>query len=284
MIEARAIAARLIALVVLGACAGACNGDEFTPSLTLEQALAADWDDLDPLLVTSMPEQTPGGRAIVFLHGYGNSGARYVELARQLDDGETRIFLPTAVLPHPAGVGGMWWEFIDEDWPRPWSDDPASNEGWPRSRQLEKARAAILALIAEIRRRYAPESVLLAGHSQGAMLALDVAAALEEPVDRLALFAGYVLIDSVPNIEQPRSRRPEVLIVHGRQDEVVDFGRALRMRRLLEASGFPVTLRPHDGGHAMDQRMTRELLSFAGVPAGRPAGSDGTVGTGAAAP
>jgi phospholipase/carboxylesterase len=209
-----------------------------------------------------MPEDRRGGRAIVFLHGYGGSGRALAPLVRELAEGDTRLFLPTAVLPHASGRGAMWWEFLEEDWPKPYSSDPGAN-AWPKpSRQLPRAREAVIRLLTRIRERYRPEEVVLAGHSQGAMLALDVAAGLEPPVDAVALVAGYVLLDSVPALSTPRAHRPRVLVSHGRQDTLVGFDRAELAREVLERHGFPVSFRPHDGGHALDPVALRDLRAF----------------------
>jgi phospholipase/carboxylesterase len=251
----------LVAAVALVALAS-CKGDGGSGVHTLEQALRADWDALEYQLVTRMPEDRKGGRAIVFLHGYGSSGADSARLAHQIADDDTRVVLPTAVLPHANGRGAIWWEFLDEDWPKPYSDDAAAN-AWPApSKQLPGARAAVIELVSRIRDRYQPTSVALAGFSQGAMLALDVAMAIEPPVERVAALSGYVLLDSVSNVAKPRAARPAILIAHGRRDERIGFDAAERMKRLLEQNGFTVVFEPHDGGHDIGAETIRELRDF----------------------
>ncbi len=249
----------LLGLVTLASC----KGEGSSGGLTLEQALGVDWGDLEYEIATRMPEDQKGGRAIVFLHGYGSSGSFHRRLAAELAGDDTRVVLPTAVLPHPTGQGGaMWWEFLDEDWPKPYSNDPAAN-AWPKpSRQLPGARMAVIDLISRIRDRYQPDVVAVAGHSQGAMLALDVAMSIERPVDRVAALSGYVLLDSVPSIAKPRQERPVILISHGRRDQTVGFDAAETMKGLLEENGFAVTFRPHDGGHEISDAAARDLRDF----------------------
>ena len=229
--------------------------------LTLEEALEASWQNLPVETVTRLPEARKGGVAVLFLHGYGRDGPHYELLAREILDDETRVFLPTAALPHARG-GAMWWEFIEGDWPKPYSDDPSAN-AWPKpSKQLPRAREAVPRLIAWVRSEYRPDVLVLAGHSQGAMLALDVAMVAEPPVDRVAALSGYVLLDSVGNIEKPRDERPRVLVSHGRGDELVAFSAAERMERLLTANGFDVTLAPHEGAHRINAAASRDLRAF----------------------
>jgi phospholipase/carboxylesterase len=251
---------RLALIALLGLVS--CYGDRGSGTLTLEQALAADWDALEYEVVTTMPEEQRGGLAVVFLHGYGRNGAHYSGLAQALLDDETRVILPTAILPHSAGHGGMWWEFLDEDWPKPYPVDPSAQVRPEPSQQLPRAREAIVALIARIRDRYEPDRVALAGHSQGAMLALDVAMVVEPPVDRVAFVSAYVLVDSVPNITRPRNDPPAILVSHGRHDELVGFHASESMRKLLEENGFAVTFKPHDGAHAVNEALVRNVRDF----------------------
>lgn len=249
-----------LALLVLVAVA--CPGDGSSGGVTLDEALSADWGALDVQVVTALPEDRMGGTVIVFLHGYGSSGSDYASLAQALLDDETRVILPTAVLPHASGRGRVWWEFIEEDWPRPYWEAPSGSH-WPSpSQQLPRAREAILSLLADLRERFRPDSLALAGHSQGAMLALDAAMAADPPPDRVAALAGYVLLDSFPNITRLREVRPRVFISHGRADAVVDFDRAELMRKVLEENGFPVTFDPHQGGHGVAESELEDLRAF----------------------
>lgn len=269
----RARRALLLLVFALLACGGRSLAPPPTAGIPLAEALRADWSDLDTRVVTRMPEGRTGGTAIVFLHGYGSFGRQHLPLARALaGEDDVRVYLPTAAIPHPKG-GAMWWEFAPGDWPRPWSDDP-SVDAWPGpSRQLPRAREAVLELVAQIRRAHRPDAVALAGHSQGAMLALDVALAAEPPVDRVAAASGTLLLDSVPAVTRERSARPRVLLAHGREDRLVPFDAALRAKALLEQSGFDVTLAPWDGGHRIASEVVPTLRRFLVPP---PADGGGT--------
>ncbi len=260
-----------LALALAAAALWACNaearpGTEATRATSLEGVLATSWDGLEYEVVSRMPEERRGGRAVVFLHGYGAEGASYVPLAGALVDDATRFVLPTAVLPHASGQGAMWWEFFDGDWPKPFAEEPRPDGPPEPSRQLPRAREAVLGLVARVRERYAPESLVIGGHSQGAMLALDVASRLDPPPDRVAAVAGYVLLDSAAELARPAAKRPEVLISHGRADRVVGFEAAGTMQRLLERHGFPVVFRPHDGGHGIESAVVRDLGRFLRAP------------------
>jgi len=215
-------------------------------------------------VVTDVPEGMAGGRVIVLLHGYGSQGEAYLELARAFLDGTTRVVLPTAPSPHASGRGAMWWEFSGPDWPRPWSTDPTAN-AWPETSQsLARARASVAQLVARLRADHRPDVVVIAGHSQGGMLALDVGLRLDPPPDRVASVAGYLLIDTARALDEAgdAGARPPVLVVHGRRDEVVPFAFAELLRDVLEQHGYPVVFAPHAGGHGVDAGVVRELRAF----------------------
>lgn len=256
--------AAIFGALALLACGSAVPHDA-TTGFGLDDALAASWDTLEVQVVGGGPEDARGGHAIVFLHGYGGNGGDLVALAHAIAGPDTRVFLPTAVLPHASGRGAMWWEFLEDDWPRPAPDGTSETEG-PASKQLPRARQAVLDLIARVRRDYAPDSLALAGYSQGAMLALDVASQVDPPVDQVAAVAGYVLRDSLPALRREGVVRPPVLIVHGRRDEVVWFAASEQMQALLEAAGWPVEAAPHDGSHAIPAGSVEVLRRFLRPP------------------
>lgn len=245
----------LIALV-LGATARAAD------ALTLDDVLAADWTRLSYAVESSMSEDEPGGTLVVFLHGYGGGLRSSRGFARAIAGDGIRVVLPEAVLPHASGRGAMWWEFLPNDWPKPYPVDPKVKTKPAASRQLPLARRAVVELVERLRARFEPNRTMLVGFSQGAMLALDTAMVLEPPPDRVALLAGYPLLDSLANVEKPRESHPRFLVVHGRQDRVIAFQSGQDATRLLERNGFPVEFVPHDGGHVIDGTVIAALRRF----------------------
>ena len=263
----------VVTIVSVLASVLACHGTNEDAAVASPPAEEATWAPLDFRIETRMAESEKGGRLIVFLHGYGSDGADHLAWTRTLLDDRTRLILPTAPLRHASGRGAMWWEFREDDWPKPYPADPASPAPPSFSAQLPLARDAVVRLITRLRDQFAPETVILAGHSQGAMLALDVAVVTEPPPDRVVLLSGYALLDSVPNITRLRETPPAVLISHGRSDPVVPFNSAKDMRRLLEENGFSVDFKEFAGGHGIESSVVAAVSAFVG-PAVSPRVSD----------
>jgi phospholipase/carboxylesterase len=115
-----------------------------------------------------LAEDERGGTAVVLLHGFGASGDDLVSLARSLANPRTRYVVPAGLLALPNG-GRAWWPLKQR------LAYNAEQELQVPSDALESARTAVHGVVRTIRERYAPTALFVAGFSQGAMLALDVA-------------------------------------------------------------------------------------------------------------
>jgi phospholipase/carboxylesterase len=167
--------------------------------------------------------------------------------------------VPAAPLVEVGG-GRAWWHLDPEDRPVH-AYDERLRDGHRAHPQVRAAREAVQALLRTIVRRHAPDALVLAGFSQGAMLALDVALASAPPIARVAALSGVLLVDSLAALMAP-GPRPEVLLAHGRDDELLPLRGSERARVLLERHGCPVTWRPFDGGHEIPDEVIEELRGF----------------------
>jgi predicted esterase len=122
--------------------------------------------------LAGMAEDERGGTAAVLLHGWDEPGDELIPLARTLTRPGTRVFVPAAPLTEPGG-GRAWWHLDPGDRPA-WAWDDTEPEGYEPHRLVTAARTAVQGLLDTARARYAPDTMVMAGFSQGAMLALDV--------------------------------------------------------------------------------------------------------------
>lgn len=207
-----------------------------------------------------------GGTAVVLLHGWGAPGDDLVPLARALAAPGVQFHLPAGPLPERGG-GRAWWHLDAPDRPTYAVDDGSTPQSQLNSAtarphaQLNAARMAVQALLRTIRQRQGPTTLVIAGFSQGGMLALDVALAADPAVDRVAALSGVLMADSVRGLHSA-SPKPRVLLAHGRADQVVPFRGGELARTLLERHGFPVAWHPFDGGHDIPPEVVAALCSF----------------------
>lgn len=200
------------------------------------------------------------GPVVVLLHGYGAPGDDLVGLARRLDvDPTVRFVLPEAPL-EIGGAGRAWWR-LDIGRLRSGTDRDLSDEvpeGMPA------ARRKVLSLVRDVERELGvpPSRIVLAGFSQGAMLALDVALHLEEPVAGVAVLSGTLVAEREWVPRMPAKETVPVFVSHGRQDPLLPFRMAEALRDRLETGGLTVHWVAFDGGHSIPPGVTEGLRGF----------------------
>ncbi len=216
--------------------------------------------DLAVLQVTDMQPTERGGHAVVLLHGYGAPGDDLVPLANALLRPRTRFLLPAAPLT-VGDSGRAWWGLTPE---RPRIETDTSADSQPLSTPaLDAARSAVQRVLAHTLTQFAPDTLSRGGFSQGAMLSLDVALVAPPAVARLALLSGALLADAAARLDHGFvDRKPAVFLAHGREDRVLPFSGAERMRAELTARKFDVAWRPFSGGHEIPNEVARDLTSF----------------------
>ena len=233
------------------------------PGVSSESSAGSQFSDFGGLAVThvtQMQNTERGGHAVVLLHGYGAPGDDLVPLARALLQPRTRFVLPSA--PLAVGNGGRaWWPIDTADRP-PKLNDSESISTAGSTPSLDAARSVVQRVLADTIRHFAPDTLSIAGFSQGAMLSLDVALVAPPAVARIALLSGALLVDAAARLAGFVDRKPAVFVAHGREDPTLPFRGAERMKAELSAHGFEVTWRPFTGRHEIPEEIVRELRGF----------------------
>lgn len=212
--------------------------------------------DTDLIAPTGAPKA-----AVAMLHGLG------------MDPSVLVPFLHSLALPAwclvPAGPvdtgtdGGRTW----------WAVDPAKraarlaagpsdlHDRHPAGRR--EARAALAAALQRLQQRAPGLPLVLAGFSQGGMLALDHCLLGDgaPPAALVLLSSSAIAVDEwAPHWN--RLRGLPVLLAHGRDDDDLAFSAGERLHGLLDAAGARVTWLPFDGGHQLPLVVWRALRRF----------------------
>ncbi|MCW5720887.1 MAG: prolyl oligopeptidase family serine peptidase [Devosia sp.] len=181
--------------------------------------------------------------AVVLLHGYGSDGHDLIALAPHW-----QAILPGALFvaphaPEPAAMTAMGHQWFAIDWG---GDRLAS-----RQLGVVGARPVLVEFLNDLwtQTGVAPERTVLAGFSQGAMMALHVGLSLDRPLMGVIGFSGAFL---APEGFADAVALPPVCLIHGDRDEVVEPERSAEADAQLRAAGVDVAYHVSRGvGHGI---------------------------------
>ena len=144
--------------------------------------------------------------------------------------------------PTALGMGGFQWFAID------WTGDRLAS----RQTGVISAQPVLVGFLEDLwaQTGIAPERTLLAGFSQGAMMALHVGLSLPQELMGIVAFSGALVPPE--GFGAPGSAKPAICLVHGDMDEVVDPNLSADAKRLLAENGYDVRFHiSHGVGHGI---------------------------------
>lgn len=206
----------------------------------------------------------PARAVVLVLHGLDMSPAQLEPLLRALKL-PAWVALPAGPVARPDGRHA-WWPVDDAARAARLRAGPADlHASDPPGRA--RARAAVHRTVDELRSRAPGRPLVVAGFSQGALLALDCA--LQSPplqIDGLALWSASRMAFGQWAPALHRLRGVPVHLVHGREDSNLALAAASALHEALVGAGAAVHWSPFDGGHEIPlqawvglRRMVREL-------------------------
>ncbi|MDH5675173.1 MAG: phospholipase [Myxococcales bacterium] len=207
------------------------------------------------------------GPVVVLLHGFGAPGDDLVSLWRVLDVPRgTRFVFPEAPVElEEYGYGARAW----------WRLDVAALEQAARSGQrpdrsnevpegLLSAHGRVLSLLDAVEAEFGvgAERIVLGGFSQGAMLSCDVALRSERPLAGVALLSSTLLARAQWQAGLAERTALAFFQSHGRQDPLLPFAAAERLRDMLREAGCEVSWVEFNGGHEIPMSVLQGLGEF----------------------
>jgi phospholipase/carboxylesterase len=225
-----------------------------------------------PPLVDWVEPHGTARAALMLLHGLDMAPARLMNIVASLK-------LPAlAALPHgpvQRPGGRAWWPVDDAARAARLAAGPADlHASHPPGRA--PARDAVHAAARALRERVPGLPLVVAGFSQGAMLALDCV--FQSPpleVDALALWSASRLAFAQWRPALHRLRGVRVELLHGRADANLGVAAGRALRDALAAGGADVRWMPFEGGHEIPlqawmrlRRLVRDVATMPRPPAG----------------
>jgi phospholipase/carboxylesterase len=194
---------------------------------------------------------------VVFLHGHAMSPEDFAPFAQTLGVPACFHFLrgPCEL----EGGARAWWlrepSAGDRGAP-PWDlaqEHPA---------QRAQVRRALACYLDELGVERGHRPLMLAGFSQGGMLACDTLLLEDIAVDAMALMSSCRIAFDEWQPRLARASALPVLLSHGRADEHLAFSAGAALRDALSAGGARVDWLPFEGGHEVSLLVWRRLRDF----------------------
>jgi len=203
----------------------------------------------------------PQAPVLLFLHGLDMSpeGVMPVLQALRLPG---PVCMPEA--PFEDAQGRAWWPVDRQARAQRMARGPADlHDANPQGR--EAARAAVQQCVVQIREHWPDRPLVMAGFSQGGMLALDALLQHDStltPPDGLVVLSAtrLALADWAPYLSRVNGLR--MLVAHGRTDGDLCFSAGERLVDLMRGHGASVDWLPFDGGHEIPLVVWRRLRKF----------------------
>ena len=188
---------------------------------------------------------TSSKASVIWLHGLGADGHDFAPIVEQL--GLPAEFGVRFVFPHaperPVTINRgyvmrAWYDIISME-----MDNHADLAG------IEESVAAVNALVDKEMQRGVPASkIILAGFSQGGVIALEAAARYPQPLAGVLALSTYLATGQ----GYPRADYPlPIFMAHGTFDNVVPYTLGVSSRRILESKGYSVTWREYSMLHSV---------------------------------
>jgi len=180
---------------------------------------------------------------VVFLHGHGMTAEELAPFAAALGPGVAVHFL---LAPFDAiGAGRAWW---------------------PRDPCFSGLRGAppwdLAAYIRTLAASLNGQPIVLAGYSQGGMLACDTVLHEDVQVQGLALLSACRIASHDWPPRLPQLAGLPVFIAHGMHDAVLSLAAGEALRDAIASGGAQVEWLPFDGGHELPLLVWRRLRNY----------------------
>ena len=184
---------------------------------------------------------------VIVMHGRGADANDLADLAPMIDDDYRFVFpnAPKKFEPMPGYSFGYSWF-----------------DGWPpEGDSIVQSRETLLTMIDELVARYpTPEGkIVVAGFSQGGMMAIDVGFRTKQKVAGVVCMSGAIF-----EAGQPPLRRLPMLLIHGTEDEMIPLWAAQRTRLVLEENSVAPEYHEFPMGHQVTAESLDVVRGFLG--------------------
>lgn len=195
--------------------------------------------------------------AVIWLHGLGADGHDFEPIVPELrlpDNAPVRFIFPHAPTQPVTINGGMtmraWYDITAMD-----LSVAVDESGIYRS--VDHLQGLIQMVVDE---GIPSQRVLLAGFSQGGVIALQTGLSHPERLAGLIALSTYVALpDVIRAADDSANRETPIFMAHGRFDPVIPLSLGKRSKDFLTEAGYPVEWRDYPMEHSVHPEEIRDL-------------------------
>jgi len=206
-------------------------------------------EEKDPFIL--LEPQTTADSSIIWLHGLGASGDDFVPIAPVLDLPNTRFIFPHApVRPITLNMGlpmRGWYDIYNLD--RHAKQDEAG---------IKDSADFVDSLIETEKSNGISENrIIIAGFSQGSVIALYTGLRASNPLAGIIALSGYLPLHK--QLEHSHRTDVPIFLAHGEQDDIlpIEYGRSSHEQ--LEKWQVPVSFHTYRMAHSVSDEEIRDL-------------------------
>lgn len=202
----------------------------------------------------------PAKGSVIWLHGLGADGNDFVPIVSELDLANTlplRFIFPHApLIPVTINNGHTM---------RAWFDIYSSNiDQRVDQKGIDRSINIVHQLIEQEESAGIPtDKIVLAGFSQGAVMALLTGLTFSKPLAGLMALSGFLPMEE-KTVSQftATNRTVPIFIAHGTQDGVVPFQLGETTANMLNQYQYPVTWKEYPMPHSVSAEEVRDIATW----------------------
>lgn len=202
--------------------------------------------------------------SVIWLHGLGADGHDFEPIVPELNLGDTpavRFIFPNAPKRPVTINGGMemraWYDIFI-------STAPGVETFKGNNEHIKESAEQLLALIKQEQSRgIKPENIILAGFSQGGVIALYAGTRFEKPLAGIMALSTYMpMAETLKNELSAANQAIPIFMAHGFQDTTIPITVAKLSRATMETAGYETDWHEYAMAHSVCAEEIQDISEW----------------------
>ena len=185
--------------------------------------------------------------AVIGLHGWTGTEHSMVPVARAMKIQSAKWYIPRAPYKASAGQGHTWFSGSPE-------------EGWKAKKTFNLLDTLIRQVMDD---GFDKDNIILFGFSMGGSLSLRYGLGMQCQLRGIIPVAAWMREpEELINSASMESKQTPILMIHGKDDSVVDHKKSITVAAEMKNNGFSIHLEIVSGGHIIGVYATNLIKQF----------------------